>query len=167
MEIKIPEIEPLEYDGKDVFTTRQLAALFGCKPYSITVHFNENRDLFEVGTDYYFVEGDAVRELKKAVRREVIAGNYPEIGSLHTFANHTYLWAKDGAIKISKLINTEVARLVCMHFYQPITSNLPDNLRPNNCLTFEQFKFLIENCTDDNLKNELIKAAFKLCSNLD
>ena len=107
-QIVLPTILPLEYDGKPVVTTKQLSKCFGCKEYSITANFNRNRDIFNYGEDYYFLEGAEMREFKRQLYKSTYETTDISIGN---FSSHTYLWTKSGAHLLSKIINTYMAKI--------------------------------------------------------
>ena len=160
-QIVLPEIVPLEYNGKRVLATKQLSQLFGCKTYSITTSFSRHKEIFKYGEDYYFLEGEEMKEFKKQFQRNLFQGNYQLIGAsigaqgnyqliaslIGVYSNHVYLWTGSGVFKLSKIIGTEMAKIIFsqlkLGYFQALTPDVtPQNVSQSDVTPFNEIAVL-------------------------
>ena len=89
-------------------------------------------------------------------------------------ATNVYLWTESGVAKLAKFIGTDEAKLIysslVFGYFQKKQPEPPANSphfvtpkikksKPKEALTFEQLLKLIEHCTNNNLRDELIQRA--------
>lgn len=156
MEIKIPEIVPLEYNGEKVFTNSQLGVMYGCRRTLITDLSRKNKEKFQSGEDYYFLAGEELRKFKAEVGKK-FAGQIP------LYARNIYLWTKSGVLKIAKFLTTDNAKLIYDNFgtedSKTSGQGLTDGVQQSK---FEALMELIRLTTDEDLRNKLIREAAKI-----
>ena len=164
--IILPALKQTAYSGQKVLSTFQLAALLKCKRNNITDNFRNHKADFIEGVDYFFVAGDELKALRlkdKAAQTGMCA--------FSKYSTNTYLWTLSGVEKISKIIGTDEAKLFYislkigyfeMHDTEiaPAPKTETPQISPREKL--EYLKFLILNCTDENLRDSLIKSALEL-----
>lgn len=98
IENKMPA--PIEWNGQVVITTAQLAEVYGTTMDNINKNFANNKDRFEVGKHYIYLEGEELREFK----------NYPNFkGVVGKTAKQIYLWTRRGASRHCKILGTDKA----------------------------------------------------------
>lgn len=91
---------PIEWNGQVVITTAQLAEVYGTTMDNINKNFANNKDRFEVGKHYIYLEGEELREFK----------NYPNFkGVVGKTAKQIYLWTRRGASRHCKILGTDKA----------------------------------------------------------
>ena len=150
-------VSPIEYMGVKIVFTAQLSELFGCSTQNITTNFRAHRAEFVEGVDYFYLDGQELKNFKA-----VLSGkNYSYRPS--KLVTNTYIWMESGVAKLSKIIGTDKAKLICTSlmfgYFQNTSMQVAEQTAEDN---FERLKFLIEHCTDSVLRNEMIKTAFKL-----
>lgn len=87
------------YHGQPVLTTDMLALLYGADQDQIHDNYRKNIDRFEEGKHFHKLEGEALREFKKA-----LTGKFPV-----SRARHLMLWTERGAARHAKMLDTEKA----------------------------------------------------------
>ena len=183
-QIKFPLIKPTHFKGQKVVSTGQLAALLKCKRQNISDVFRNHKAEFIEGVDYFFLEKDDLYNFKvqngvfEDVEGIALACHvFPELPQPPVFpisktANNAYVWTKSGVEKHAAFFRTNRAKLVLqswLPFYfdddwiehlAPAPKTEPPQISPREKL--EYLKFLILNCTDENLRDSLIKSALEL-----
>lgn len=176
-QIKFPEIVPLTYKGEKVFTTNQLARLYGCRGKSITDFLRNHKKFFQQNKDYFFLLGNELRKFK-AVVSENFTRQFP------FYAKSIYLWTQSGATKMAKFVDTDAAKIIysttlTLGYFSP---NVIPNSKPEKPTRFSLFTIaekpaeesidsqrkletlmeLIRLTTDEDLRNKLIRETAKL-----
>lgn len=91
---------PIEWDGQIVITTAQLAEAYGTTMDNINKNFANNKDRFEAGKHYIYLEGEELRKFK----------NYPNFkGVVGKTTKQMYLWTRRGASRHCKILGTDKA----------------------------------------------------------
>ncbi|WP_304341122.1 ORF6N domain-containing protein [Metaclostridioides mangenotii] len=90
---------PIKFKKQNVITTELLAEVYGTDTKNISNNFNNNKDKFEEGKHYYFLEGEELKEFK---------GNHMKYDNLK-FAPKLYLWTERGANRHCKILDTDKA----------------------------------------------------------
>ncbi|MDY0242129.1 MAG: ORF6N domain-containing protein [Rhodospirillaceae bacterium] len=96
------------YKGVPVMTTERLAQGFHVSPKTINDNFNNNRDRYKEGRDYFLLKGDELKRFKDLYPENFGAQISPMVRSL-------YLWPERGAFRHCKSIGTDVAWRVRKH----------------------------------------------------
>lgn len=92
-------LEPIKFKDQNVITTELLAEVYGTDTKNISNNFNNNKDKFEEGKHYYFLDGEKLKEFK---------GNHMKYDNLK-FAPKLYLWTERGANRHCKILDTDKA----------------------------------------------------------
>jgi phage antirepressor YoqD-like protein len=92
----------VEYEGKRVLTTEQVADGFECEARRISENFKRNEDRFEEGKHFVKLEGEELKQFKVSLGDTQIADNLK-------FAPVVYLWTKRGVARHSKMLGTDQA----------------------------------------------------------
>lgn len=167
----IPEVEPLEYAGQKVLTTRQLNQTFGCSRQTVDGIFRNHIKEFEIGVDYFKLVGEELRNFKLECSRKInlLAAGKQACLPFSNFASCLYLWTESGVEKLSQFIGTDNAKFICAAFkfgYFQKTELPPTRIKTlpqfSTREKYHELKFLIANCKDESLRDNLIKAAFAL-----
>nr|WP_312985951.1 ORF6N domain-containing protein [Clostridioides sp.] len=90
---------PIKFKSQNVITTELLAEVYGTDTKNISNNFNNNKEKFEEGKHYYFLEGEELKDFK---------GNHMEYDNLK-FAPKLYLWTERGANRHCKILDTDKA----------------------------------------------------------
>lgn len=93
------EVMVVEYKGKRVLTTEQVAEAYECEPVRIQQNYNRNQERFEEGKHYIKLEGEELKNLRLANSELQIS---PMVRSL-------MLWTRQGASRHCKLLGTDKA----------------------------------------------------------
>jgi hypothetical protein len=96
------EVMVVEYEGKRVLTTEQVADGFECEARRISENFKRNEDRFEEGKHFVKLEGEELKQFKVSLGDTQIADNLK-------FAPVVYLWTKRGVARHSKMLGTDQA----------------------------------------------------------
>ena len=96
------EVMVVEYKGKRVLTTEQVADGFECEARRISENFKRNEDRFEEGKHFVKLEGEELKQFKVSLGDTQIADNLK-------FAPVVYLWTKRGVARHSKMLGTDQA----------------------------------------------------------
>ncbi|HHW03374.1 MAG TPA: ORF6N domain-containing protein [Thermoanaerobacterales bacterium] len=91
---------PIEYEKKRVLTTQQLAEVYETDANNISKNFSNNKDRFVEGRDYYFLQGEELKEFKRLLN---------DIPEPIKFAPQLYLWTERGASRHCKILDTDRA----------------------------------------------------------
>jgi phage antirepressor YoqD-like protein len=91
-------LQVIEHKNQRVLTTVQLAELYETERQIITNNFNRNKDRYEEGRHYFFLEGETLKEFK-AIN---------QIDFLQTTGRY-YIWTERGALLHAKSLNTDRA----------------------------------------------------------
>lgn len=91
----------ITYKDRTVCTTQQLAQFYRCDPGNIQDNHANNRDRFEEGKHFVFLEGDALKLFKQ--------GLPAEIREPLKFAPKVILWTEMGAARHAKMLTTDKA----------------------------------------------------------
>ena len=92
-------LKPIDFKNQNVITTELLAEVYGTDTKNISNNFNNNKDKFEEGKHYYFLEGEELKTFK---------GNHMKYDNLK-FAPKLYLWTERGANRHCKILDTDKA----------------------------------------------------------
>lgn len=90
----------VEWEGRAVITTAQLAKVYGATKDNISGNFNRNKDRFTEGKHYILLTGAELKEFKS---------QSAESGLVVKTASQLYLWARRGAIRHCKILGTDKA----------------------------------------------------------
>ena len=91
----------IEYMGRPICTTRQLAEFYGCEAESIQKNFERNSSRFEEGKHFIKLEGDALRQFKIDIQSD--SRYVPERTA------RILLWTEKGAARHAKMLSTDQA----------------------------------------------------------
>ena len=91
----------ITYQGRVICLTQQLAQFYGCTEKNIRDNYANNRDRFEEGKHFIFLEGDALNLFKQ--------GMPDEIGDPLKFTARLMLWTELGAARHAKMLTTDRA----------------------------------------------------------
>lgn len=94
------ELQVLEYDEIRVLTTQQLAEVYETNTNNIKFNFNNNKERFTEGRDYYLLKGNELKEFKNYVS---------DTNLVDKRTPHLYLWTERGANRHSKILDTDKA----------------------------------------------------------
>lgn len=136
MQIRIPDI--LEYKGKRVLTTPQLADCYGVTSQMITNNFNNNKGKYTEGIHYLFLEDKEKLDFLNLTKIR--------LGSLKN-AKRLYLWSERGVLLHAKSLNTERAwqvyeRLIDSYFSYRQQAFISSNLENGKVLASEVYSYL-------------------------
>ncbi len=92
-------LEQIKFKDQNVITTELLAEVYGTDTKNISNNFNNNKDKFEEGKHYYFLEGEELKGFK---------GSHMKYDNLK-FAPKLYLWTERGANRHCKILDTDKA----------------------------------------------------------
>lgn len=98
MEVEL--LERLEYNGKLILTTKQLAELYGTNNKVISKNFERNRERFIDGVHYHLLKSEDLSELREEMAFAKLIG--PKVRNL-------YLWTEEGVLLHAKSIGTDQA----------------------------------------------------------
>ena len=90
------EFPIIEYKGKRVLTTQQLAEAYETDAKTISYNFNHNKERYVEGKHFICLDGDELRAFR-------------EIHDLPTNINKLYLWTENGTLLHAKSIGTDKA----------------------------------------------------------
>lgn len=91
----------ITYKGRPVCTTQQLAQFYGCTEKNIGDNYANNRDRFEEGKHFVFLEGEALKHFKQGIP--------VQIGDPLKFTARLMLWTELGSARHAKMLSTEKA----------------------------------------------------------
>lgn len=98
------KVVAVEWNGERVITTAQLAEVYGTDAKNVQVNFNRNKERFESGKHYIFLQGDELKEYKRLLTES----KHP-LASEIKYAPQLYLWTRRGASRHCKILDTEKA----------------------------------------------------------
>lgn len=96
--VKTPRIT---HKDRPVCTTQQLAQFYGCTEKNIGDNYANNRDRFEEGKHFVFLEGEALKHFKQGIP--------DQIGDPLKFTARLMLWTELGSARHAKMLTTEKA----------------------------------------------------------
>ena len=96
------EVMVVEYKGKRVLTTEQVAQVYECDKQQVMQNFNKNKDRFEEGKHYIKLDGDEFKKFKALLGSSILSNNLK-------FAPFVYLWTRQGASRHCKMLGTDKA----------------------------------------------------------
>ena len=183
--MQVENLLPVEYRGEKVLSTRQLSDAYGCHISNIHHAFKDAKEHFVEGIHYFRIEGEELKEFKQYLAQ--LQAQISEVNNVHTaelpctkLASSLILWTKRGAIRLCKMIGTQEAWdmfgvLEDNYFEKNNGEDLkietPFELEeepaklipPENILKkVDLLITLAEMATDDKLRDEIIRAAYKL-----
>lgn len=91
----------ITYQGRVICLTQQLAQFYCCTEKNIRDNYANNRDRFEEGKHFIFLEGDALNQFKQGIP--------DEIGDPLKFTARLMLWTELGAARHAKMLTTDRA----------------------------------------------------------
>lgn len=91
----------ITYQGRVICLTQQLAQFYGCTEKNIRDNYANNRERFEEGKHFIFLEGDALNLFKQGIP--------DEIGDPLKFTARLMLWTELGAARHAKMLTTDRA----------------------------------------------------------
>lgn len=91
----------IAYQGRAICLTQQLAQFYGCAEKNLGDNYANNRDRFEEGKHFVFLEGDALKLFKQGIP--------DEIGDPLKFTARLMLWTELGAARHAKMLTTDRA----------------------------------------------------------
>lgn len=116
-------LQVVEYRGKRVLTSQQLAEAYGTDRKTISYNFNYNRSRYMEGKHFICLTGDELRTYKTNLE-------------IHESSriNKLYLWTEKGAFMHAKSLNTDTAwevydRLVDSYFQKKNNDGTPVTYR--------------------------------------
>lgn len=104
VKIKGKDWPVIEWKGRRVITTAQLAEFYEASETQVKQNFNNNKQNFVEETHYFYLQGDELRMFK----RQVDNIDLPMADTLK-FASHLYLWTRQGASRHCKILGTPKA----------------------------------------------------------
>lgn len=78
-------LQVVEYSNQRVLTTQQLAEIYETSTNNIKFNFNNNKERFVEGRDYYLLKGNNLKEFKNYVS---------DTNLVDKRAPHLYLWTE-------------------------------------------------------------------------
>jgi hypothetical protein len=96
------EVMVVEYKGKRVLTTEQLADGFECDTYQIRQNYSNNADRFTEGVHFYKLEGEELKQFKASLGESKISTDLK-------YAPSIMLWTRRGASRHCKMLGTDKA----------------------------------------------------------
>lgn len=90
---------PIEWKGKVVITTAQLAEVYGTTAKNISNNFKRNVERFEEGKHYYVLQGKELKEFMMLSSERGLPPSTPI----------AYLWTRRGASRHCKILGTDKA----------------------------------------------------------
>ena len=91
---------PMEINNQRIMTTKILAEQYGTEENNIKNNFNNNKGRFIEGKHYILLQGNELREFKRAVNNiDLVPFN----------VNKLYLWTDRGAARHAKILDTDEA----------------------------------------------------------
>lgn len=116
-------LQVIEYRGKRVLTSQQLAEVYGTDSKTISYNFNYNRSRYIEGKHFICLTGDELKRYKTNLE-------------IHESSriNKLYLWTEKGAFMHAKSLNTDTAwevydRLVDSYFQKKNNDGTPVTYR--------------------------------------
>lgn len=116
-------LQVIEYRGKRVLTSQQLAEVYGTDSKTISYNFNYNRSRYIEGKHFICLTGDELKRYKTNLE-------------IHESSriNKLYLWTEKGAFMHAKSLNTDTAwevydRLVDSYFQKKNDEGTPVTYR--------------------------------------
>lgn len=116
-------LQAIEYRGKRVLTSQQLAEAYGTDSKTISYNFNYNRSRYIEGKHFICLTGDELKHYKTNLE-------------IHESSriNKLYLWTEKGAFMHAKSLNTDTAwevydRLVDSYFQKKNNDGTPVTYR--------------------------------------
>lgn len=94
------ELKIIEHEGIRVLTTRQLAEVYETNANNIKFNFNNNKERFTEGKDYFLLKGNDLKGFKNYVS---------DTNLVNPRTPHLYLWTERGANRHSKILDTDKA----------------------------------------------------------
>ncbi len=118
---EMKNLVPVVFANQRVLTTPQLAEFYDTTTYRIRDNFRKAKKRFELGVDYFKLEGDVLKEFKASLFE---VENFHLITASIAKAAHTlYLWTQQGAARHCKMLNTpkawEVFNLLMTNYFNP------------------------------------------------
>jgi hypothetical protein len=95
------ELTVIEHGGQRVLTTQQMAQVYETEVDNIQKNFSRNTERFCEGRDYYFLNGEELKDFKNS-----LPTNSQEPLK---FAPQLYLWTQRGANRHCKILDTDKA----------------------------------------------------------
>lgn len=89
----------IEYNGRPVLMTEDLARAYDCSAENILRNYRRNKNKFQIGIDFYRLTGEEFKKFKE------VRPNCPNLNN----RNSLYLWTELGASIHCKSINTDRA----------------------------------------------------------
>lgn len=93
------KLQVVEYNGKRVLTTSQLADAYGTDNKTLSNNFNNNKGRYIPGKHYIVLEGDELRAFK----------SYSENLGIPSTTSRLLLWTEKGCFLAAKSLNTDQA----------------------------------------------------------
>lgn len=94
------QIVAVEWNGERVITTAQLADVYETDVNNVQNNFSNNKERFKVGTHYYLLTGEQLRDFKNQVNNiDLVAKKTSQL----------YLWTRRGASRHCKILDTNKA----------------------------------------------------------
>lgn len=168
-QIDFTHLTRIEYKGKLVLTTAQLAEFYDTNPVNLSMNFTNNKKYFVEGKHYFKLEGDELKAFKNSLKNfyavdENSLKNFRAIGI--NAKSVLYLWTKRGAARHCKSVGTETAwnmfeLLEDAYFSEPAKADKPIK----NISDFERGKELARlarSARDPYIKNQLVVKAANL-----
>lgn len=93
-------LQIIEHKNQRVLTTQQLAEIYETSTNNIKNNFNNNKDRFIEGRDYYLLKGNDLKKFLQVINIDL--QNKSKIRSM-------YLWTERGANRHSKILDTDQA----------------------------------------------------------
>lgn len=168
-QIDFTHLTRIEYKGKLVLTTAQLAEFYDTNPVNLSMNFTNNKKYFIEGKHYFKLEGDELKAFKNSLKNfyavdENSLKNFRAIGI--NAKSVLYLWTKRGAARHCKSVGTETAwnmfeLLEDAYFSEPAKADKPIK----NISDFERGKELARlarSARDPYIKNQFVVKAANL-----
>ena len=152
-QIDFNNITRIEYKGKLVLTTEQLAEFYGTKTVNIRQNFFNNAKHFIEGKHYFKLEGAELDAFKNSIK------NFYAIDV--KAKSNLYLWTKRGAARHSKSVGTNAAWDV----YEILEDVYFNSSKPLNVTDFQRGKELArlaQSAQDPTTKKRLVAKAANL-----
>ncbi|UZW13232.1 ORF6C domain-containing protein [Clostridium pasteurianum] len=93
---------PIEFRNQRIMTTEQLAKIYGTDSNNIQVNFSRNKDNFQEGKHYFYLEGEELKNFKSCLTNS-------QSPLISKFTRNLYLWTERGANRHCKILDTDKA----------------------------------------------------------
>lgn len=161
------------YKDRPVCTTQQLAQFYSCTEKNISDNYTNNRNRFEEGKHFIFLDGEALKLFKQGIP--------DEIGDPLKFTARLILWTELGSARHAKMLTTDKAwdvyeEMEEAYFQRKETAALEQSTKPERvsiryreaaAITRDQLKICKLLGVDDGMAKAIAAKEVKSVTGLD